>query len=200
MVMTLTPPITVPKRIRGNDGESTVLERAVSGDRGALAKVIREHAPAIQRLCVHVAGRNDARDAAQEALLRVVRRIGEFDARRGSFRAWALTVARRVCIDRRRTRGRERKLFSEQPEGLQPVAGGGDPERRALAHEQLSALERAVETLPERQRVALLLFHVQGFRYEEIAAVLEAPLGSVMTWLHRGRQRVRACMQEEEGQ
>ncbi|HJL20399.1 MAG TPA: RNA polymerase sigma factor [Sandaracinaceae bacterium LLY-WYZ-13_1] len=162
--------------------------------------MLREHARAIHDVARFVAGMNDAKDATQEALERIVTSIGKFDPDRGSFRTWALTVTRNVCRDRLRRRGLERRTFvndGDEVTGWSASEAPG-PERVALARIESERLAEALETLPEKMRLAVVLYHVHGSTYEEIANTLECPMGTVMTWLHRGRKRLRAALAEEE--
>ena len=179
--------------------EASLEERASNGDRRALEALLREHARAIHDVCRFVAGREEAHDATQEALERIVTSIRKFDPARGTFRTWALTVARNRCRDRLRRRGLERRTFSA--DGDQATAWVPDdaptPERVALARIETQRLAVALETLPEKMRLAVVLYHVHGSTYEEIASTLEVPMGTVMTWLHRGRKRLRAALTEE---
>lgn len=189
------PAYSAPRRVTI---EESLEQRASGGDRRALEALLREHACAIHDVCRFVAGPLDAHDATQEALERVVTAIGKFDAEKGSFRAWALTVTRNVCRDRLRRRGLERRTFvanGEDVTGWVP-SGAPSPERIALARIESERLADALDTLPERMRLAVVLYHVHGSTYEEIAATLEVPIGTVMTWLHRGRKRLRAALQE----
>lgn len=173
--------------------------RATGGDRDALEKLLRVTAPDVHALCHHVAGQNDGPDAAQRALERVVVNLERFDPERGSFRTWALTVARNVCRDRQRRRGLERATFAD--EGDELTARHDDhapsPERIVLARIDAEHLARALQDLPEPMRSAIVLFHVHGSSYEEIAATLDVPKGTVMTWLHRGRRRLRDALESE---
>lgn len=174
--------------------------RAAGGDRRALEALLREHARAIHDVCRFVAGPTDAHDATQEALERVVTSFDRFDPSRGTFRAWALTVARNVCRDRLRRRGLERRTFAadgdERTAWTASEAPG--PERVALAKIESARLSAALETLPEPMRLAIVLYHVHESTYEEIAQTLDVPLGTVMTWLHRGRKRLRAALEASE--
>ncbi|GAB5544158.1 MAG: sigma-70 family RNA polymerase sigma factor [Sandaracinaceae bacterium] len=180
--------------------ETSLEQRAGGGDRRALEALLREHARAIHDVCRFVAGRDDARDATQEALEKIVTVIEKFDPERGSFRTWALTVTRNVCRDRLRRRGLERRTFvadGDEATGWVPSEAPG-PERVALARIESQRLAEALETLPEKMRLAVVLYHVHGSTYEEIATTLEVPIGTVMTWLHRGRKRLRAALQEAD--
>ncbi len=182
--------------------EETLEQRARGGDKRALEALLRENARAISELCRCLAGVDEGRDAAQESLEKVVMSIARFDPEKGSFRAWSLTVARNTCRDRLRRRGLERRLFYSEPlgeEGDAPMEHAGDQpdvERTALARIETERLQVALETLAPRMRAAIVLFHVHESSYEEIAGALDVPIGTVMTWLHRGRKRLRVLLEE----
>lgn len=198
------PSLTLPS-LESSSGRTTRLpsleERAASGDRRALEPLLREHARAISELCRCLAGPEDGRDAAQESLEKIVISIARFDPAKGSFRAWALAVARNTCRDRLRRRGLERRLFvAETDEPMDLPGDQPDVERTALARIESVRLAAALETLPAPMRAAIVLFHVHESSYEEIAAALEVPMGTVMTWLHRGRKRLRIALDGEAPQ
>jgi RNA polymerase sigma-70 factor (ECF subfamily) len=173
---------------------------AAGGDRDALAALLRQHGRAIQQLCHYVSGRDDAADATQEAFERIVVGIGRFDPSKGTFRTWALAVARNVCRDRLRRRGLERATFLADGETQteRAAARRGDPERAAVVRDHAEVLERSLSTLPEGMRSAVVLFHLHEASYEEIAEALDVPIGTVMTWLHRGRKRLRTALESAE--
>jgi RNA polymerase sigma-70 factor (ECF subfamily) len=78
-----------------------------------------------------------------------------------------------------------------------PVTGPSarGPEGEASLREQLSRLERALDDLDEGPRVAIVLFHIEEMSYRDIAAALEVPMGTVMTWLHRGRAQLKRALE-----
>lgn len=180
-----------------DEASNALARRAASGDRRALEALLREHARAIGDVCRVIAGPEDGKDAAQEALEKIVISIRTFDADKGSFRAWALTVARNVCRDRLRRRGLERRLFEDQGEDgmVHVMSEAPDAERVTYARIESRKLAVALESLPEAMRLCIVLFHVHEASYEEIAAALGVPMGTVMTWLHRGRKRLRAALE-----
>jgi RNA polymerase sigma-70 factor (ECF subfamily) len=178
--------------------ETKLAERARAGDRAALEALLREHAPTLLGMCQQIVGRSEARDALQSALARIAREVSQYDPSKGSFKSWACTVTRNVCRDRLRRLGRERKAFA--PDGAEHVqaasAHDADPERHAIAREGAHSLGASLESLPEDMRTALVLFHVHDASYEEIARALDVPIGTIMTWLHRGRKRLREALKE----
>ncbi|MAQ13813.1 MAG: RNA polymerase subunit sigma-24 [Sandaracinus sp.] len=195
--MLLSMTATAPAKGEPQATGAELARRAQGGDRDALSALLREHAADIHRLCHHVLGPTEGADGAQRALERIVRRIETFDPAKGSFRSWALTVAHNTCRDRLRRRGLERRTFADDGDEAArhvPLETPG-PERLALARLEASALAEALTTLPDAMRSAIVLFHVHGQSYEEIAAALEVPKGTVMTWLHRGRKRLRAALE-----
>jgi RNA polymerase sigma-70 factor (ECF subfamily) len=78
-----------------------------------------------------------------------------------------------------------------------PVTGppAPGPEGEASLREQLSRLDRALADLDEGPREAIVLFHIEEMSYRDIAAALEVPIGTVMTWLHRGRARLKRALE-----
>lgn len=199
----LQAPVLAPPRDHavisvGSSSDRALEARLRAGDRAALQQLLRQHAPALLSVCRHFAGSDEARDALQEALVRIVKQVAQFDPAQGSFRTWCFSVTRNVCRDLLRRRGLERAAFTRDggEEAEQAAWHGPDPEREAVASEGRDALLRALPTLPEEMRTALVLFHVHEASYEEIAHALDVPLGTVMTWLHRGRKRLRAKLED----
>ena len=103
---------------------------------------------------------------------------------------WLIAIARRLCLDllrRRKVMARGETLPVKGP----PAPG---PEGEASLREQRSRLERALDDLDEGPRAAILLFHIEEMSYRDIAAALEVPMGTVMTWLHRGRAQLKRAL------
>lgn len=180
----------------GDAHDAALAAAAARGDREALTELVRRHARAVYGVCSHLAVFGEVHDTTQETLEKIVTRVGSYDAEKGPFRSWSLAIARHTCMDRQRRRGLERRAFHADGETQTAAALGQapDPERLALARSDARQLQLALAELPEPMRAALVLFHVHETSYEEIAAALEVPIGTVMTWLHRGRKRVREAL------
>jgi len=183
-------------------GEAALARAAAKGDRKAFGQLVDVHKRAVYGLCFRLLRHpEEARDSAQETFARAYAALSTYDAAQ-SFAPWVLRIARNHCLDvlRRRLPDAQRlELDAEPDEGAprelpDPSAERGDDalERRELA----SALEAAVAALPQNYREVVHLFHVEHLSYKEIAATLDVPIGTVMTWLHRARARLRAALAE----
>jgi RNA polymerase sigma-70 factor (ECF subfamily) len=147
----------------------------------------------------------DVEDCTHEALRRAIE--GKDRVRAGEpVGPWAAGIARHVALDARRgmRRARQRAELprAHAPESTPAVEAAPDPapgpyERFAGAEERERVLG-AVAALPEGPRRALTLFHVEGLSYAQIAAVMTVPLGTVATWVARGRAAVAAAVGKEE--
>lgn len=180
----------------GDAQDSALAAAAARDDRKALAELVRRHARAVYAVCSQLAVAGEVHDTTQEALEKIVTKVGSYDAEKGSFRSWSLAIARHTCIDRQRRRSLERRTFHADGEAETAAAHGQtpNPEHLALARSDARQLQLALAELPEPMRAAIVMFHVHETSYEDIAAALEVPIGTVMTWLHRGRKRVREAL------
>lgn len=134
-------------------------------------------------LCLRLLGhRHDAEDVAQEVFLRVFRSLRRWDSSR-PLKPWIMGIA----VNRCRTWMAQRVRRPEPVDYLQETAAGPVTDDAA---ELLSEIRAAVEALRPDYRTVFVLFHEQGQPYEEIAAELERPVGTIKTWLHRARLEV----------
>jgi RNA polymerase sigma-70 factor (ECF subfamily) len=180
--------------------EVALARAAARGERAAFARLVDLHQRVVFGLCFRLLqDREEAADAAQEAFVRAWSAIESYDAAQ-PFAPWVLRIARNHCIDvvrRRLPAGRKVELDAPLPDG--DARELPDPASRraddALEQAELSSsLGRAVATLPPNYREVVHLFHVEHMSYKEIAATLEVPIGTVMTWLHRARAKLRETL------
>jgi RNA polymerase sigma-70 factor (ECF subfamily) len=200
MAETGAPPPVQPQqpaaRIPEQD-EGVLVARAVAGDRAAFGILVERYAGVARRVARAVLGNpEDADDAAQDAMLSALVKLEQYDARR-PFGPWLLRIVANAATDRRRRRSVRRV----EPLDVGLTAGGPRPdvtaERRALAER----LRQALAELPERRRIAVVLFDVEGYSHAEIAAVLGIPEGTVRSEVFHARRRLRALLADwkEEG-
>jgi len=183
--------------------EAGFVVAASRGDKHAFARLVELHGRTVLGLCGRLLGSaEEGRDAAQETFARAYASLDRYDPAR-PFVAWLLRIARNHCLDLLRRRSADPLRFeldggedgAAPPEPEDPAAARGDVvvERRQLS----AALEQAVAALPPNQRAALVLFHVEQLPYREVAAALDVPVGTVMTWLHRARGKLRRALTPE---
>jgi RNA polymerase sigma-70 factor, ECF subfamily len=131
---------------------------------------------------------HDAEDAVQESYLRAWRAFGQF--RGEDSRAWLLAIVRNTC----HSLGRKNKRNDMQPapESIEASLASEDWDPRELLDRKIEAAElrRAIDSLPQEFREVLVLRELEELSYKQIAAVLKAPLGTVMSRLARGRARL----------
>lgn len=141
-----------------------------------------------------VRNREDAADVVQDSLHAAIRKAGMFDSRRGSQRAWFLKIVRNRCLDaiRKRNRRSERPLETAAP----AVSAESRPEVAAERKETVEFVRRELMGMPEEQREIILLRDYHDLSYAEVASVLDIPVGTVMSRLHRARQELRSRMKK----
>ncbi len=177
--------------------ETRLIEAARSGDLEAFNELARRYQDRLYHIAYRIMGDHDsAADAMQEALIAAFRGIRGF--RGGSFMAWLTRIVTNACYDELRRRRRRPQasldalfVVDQGPEvemTLPPVEG---PEFYAERRELADLLHRAIQSLPEDQRIVLVLSDIEGYSYEEIAGILQVPLGTVKSRLSRARMRVR---------
>ena len=170
--------------------ELDLARRARGGDAAAFDElVLRFHRPVL-RFCWRLLRSADAEDLTQDTFVRAFVHFERFDPERPVL-PWLIAIARRLCLDllrRRKVSARIEML----PGSDQPIPS---PEREASFREQLSRLDRALADLAEGPREAIILFHIEEMSYRDIAAALEVPMGTVMTWLHRGRAQLKMALE-----
>jgi RNA polymerase sigma-70 factor (ECF subfamily) len=158
--------------------------------RAAFDELYRAHYHQILGLCRRMlGGAMDAEDAAQEAFMRAYRGFGAYKAR-DPFGPWIGTIASNYCIDVLRSRRRLSAVFSaeEPPEPEDPEANGAAP---LIDAEDADTVARAVEALPERYRLPIVLAYYADADYDQIARALGISRNHVGVLLLRGRERLR---------
>ena len=138
---------------------------------------------------------DESRDACQEAAARALSAKDRYDPRR-PFYPWFYRILRNHCIDRLKHRKRVVTTPNE-PARPEPSAGERSAESLALQGERARAVSRAVAALPDDLREIIELRHFQDATYEEIAAILGCPSGTVMSRLYRARKALRAKLQAD---
>ncbi|KIG13469.1 RNA polymerase sigma-70 factor [Enhygromyxa salina] len=174
------------------DDESLVERANSGGDNAAFAELVRRHQGKVRGLLLRLTGnRTLADDLAQEVFLRAYRGLVGFEGR-SRFSTWIYRIAYNVFVNHR-TRG---KTLSALPEGFENHAPAPDTELSASRLDLRRDLAGAIATLPERYRVVVTLHYLQDVSYPEIAELLELPIGTVKTHLHRAKKLLREHLRD----
>ncbi len=170
--------------------DELIVVRCQLGERAAFDLLIRRWSPLLYGHARRLAGDDElARDLAQDIWLRVLRGIASLrDA--AQFRAWLFGIAHRAFADRLRVRYAEPAAVTLEHEAI--AAAPFDDEML------VEVLLRHLGRLPPPERELLTLFHLQELSLEEVAAVLDIPVGTVKSRLFRARAALRALMRPEE--
>ena len=174
------------------DGASdeALMAEIAAGRQDAMRLLMDRHMPRAIRLAQRLGGVDlDTDEIAQEAFLRVWRHAARYDARRALFTTWLYQIVLNLALDARR---RQRYRNHQPIEAAEAVASSASNAEDDLLHAERQMLaQRALDSLPERQRAAIVLFYVEGLSGREGAATLEVSEKSFKSLLSRGRAACR---------
>ncbi len=180
----------------GDSLEELLVSRAQAGDADAFCALVTRHQRFVYNLALRVlSDSQEAEDLTQEAFLRAWTALANF---RGQcrFSTWLYRIVTNLCYNR--LPGLRRQLSDLGDDCLAQVPDEasyfGDPSRRLESNEQRARLHAAIEALPESYRLLVVLRYQQELSYDEIAGVLNLPLGTVKTGLFRARERLRESL------
>jgi RNA polymerase sigma-70 factor (ECF subfamily) len=133
----------------------------------------------------------EAEDVVQEACVRAIRFFSSL--RDDDARAWLFTIVRHTWYSRL-SRRLQREGGPPRTTPAEPTDNALDPEERLLQHDTVATVRAALEQLPPDFREVIVLREVEGLSYKEIASVIGVPIGTVMSRLARGRERLMAVL------
>jgi RNA polymerase sigma-70 factor (ECF subfamily) len=187
------------------ENERGLIARGQEGDRAAFNALVEKYQGAAYALALRMLGDPDAAaDVTQEAFFSAYRALGAFHG--SSFRAWLLRIVSNGCYDVFRARGRQPVTSLEallehddtsSSDARLPttmVDPSWDPEESVLRVETVRSIESALLQLPPEQRLAVVLCDIQGMAYEEVARIMETPLGTVKSRIARARAQLRVLL------
>jgi len=185
--------------------DALAVEQVLAGRTEVYGDLVRKHADSVFNACWRICGNlEDARDLTQEAFLRAFENLGRF-RQQSSFRTWIFRVAMNLALSQRRRRRTRPTVSLDQPTDAagtqaerlaQRVADERtpDPEATVSEAELHGQVLKALQGLDEEHRAVVVLRDIEGFDYEQIAAVLEVPTGTVKSRLHRARLALREVL------
>lgn len=170
---------------------------ARKGDSRAFAELVNLYADKLYQLAFRLTGnRQEAEDVVQETFLRVYKHLDRYDEKL-KFSTWIYRIASNLCIDRLRKRRNVYSLDAQSAEhedldGYSMLPGDErTPESEVLLSETQEMVHRAIESLPLKYKSVVVLRYLQDLSLQEIAEVLDMPVTTVKTRVHRAREYMR---------
>ncbi|MFQ3549168.1 MAG: sigma-70 family RNA polymerase sigma factor [Armatimonadota bacterium] len=181
-------------RQKEKEEERALIQRCKNGEIGAFDELITKYEKRVFNYAYRVAGNyDDANDVAQEALIRVYNSLHTFrgDA---NFTTWMYRIVTNVFLDDRKKQKAHRKVsldeyidLDENSVTRQFEDNSPTPEVVIEKKEKDQFVQNAISTLPEYQKIIVTLYHIEDLSYEEIAEILQLPIGTVKSRLNRAR-------------
>ena len=170
--------------------------RIPAGDRTALQTVYRLTSAKLFGVCLRILGeRSEAEDVLQDVYVTVWRKAADFDPARASPLTWLIAIARNRAIDRLRASKHSRRM--EPIDAADHVADAGPIADGMLENAQdYARLHGCLDGLEARERAALRGAFFDGNTYEDLAARMSVPLGTMKSWIRRGMIKLKSCLQQ----
>lgn len=178
----------------GDVSDEALMVLYANGDRHAALALTHRVTPRVLAYAARLLSgdRAEAEDVAQETMLRLWKVAPEWRQGETRVTTWAYRVATNLCIDRQRSRGRRRQMALDDAPELADGATGA--EGRLQQADRMAALEAALSELPDRQRQAVVLRHLEGMTNPEIAAIMEIGVEAVESLTARGKRALAAIL------
>lgn len=195
LVATLEAARTEPNRPSQDENTLSLnflIERVSVGDRPALRSLYELIGPRLYGMLLRMVRKPDvAEDLLQDIFVTIWQKAGQFDVTRGNAYAWLFSITRRKAIDKLRISRRE------LPQADWDMDGDAlQSDKTWLTAETHIALKAGLQTLSPDIRRALHLCYIYGLTHEELAQVMQIPLGTAKTWVRRGLAQLRDCLKE----
>ncbi len=178
-----------------------LLHACAQGRQAAFQELYKAVSPQLFAVLLRILRRKDlAEEALQDALLSVWRNAGSYAADKGAPMTWMVSICRYRALDMLRRERREVSLDTDRDgeadegEGLSDM-GEGAAEASLISKAEERALDECMQRLNDGQRSSLRLAYVDGCTHEEIAAKVGSPVGTVKSWVRRGLESLKRCLE-----
>ena len=173
------------------------IKQVLKGDQNAYADIVNLYQHKLYQICYRMLGnKQEAEDIAQEAFVRAYINLHSYDQKR-KFSTWLYRIATNLCIDRIRKKKPDYYLDAQVPgtDGLdmysQIAADEKLPEETVEQMELQDRIQYEISRLPDKYRSVIVLKYIEELSLQEISEILDMPLGTVKTRIHRGREALR---------
>jgi len=186
-----------PKESDEVSRDATLMQRLLHRDVSAFDEIYERHSRMVYSLVLRILRQGStAEEVVQDVFLQLWRKSLQYDAHRGPFVPWLLTLARNRALDQLRLKGERQRRREEQPEDYPQIAAALPEYERVLDEKRRAERVRSLmSALPAAQKKAIELAYFEGLSHSEIAAALHEPLGTVKSWIRNGLLRLREGLQ-----
>jgi RNA polymerase sigma-70 factor (ECF subfamily) len=177
--------------------DAQLIDEALAGDSAAFGRLVTKYQDRLYNTLVHVVGStHEAYDVAQDAFVQAFLKLGSFH-RNSAFYTWLYRIAFNVAVSRRRRQKPTASIEQgREVTGSEPVSRDDGPTDRLDREERVAQVQQALGSLSEEYRTVLVLRELDGCCYETIAEILDLPVGTVRSRLHRARLELREQLKE----
>ncbi|MDP6039714.1 MAG: RNA polymerase sigma factor [Candidatus Latescibacteria bacterium] len=181
--------------------EQMMVLKARAGDNAAFGKLYTANVARIYSVVAsRTRNREDIDDLVQVAFIRAYEGLNRFRGE-STFSTWLTRIAMNVCVSHYESQAVRRKWASwfHSPEGTRQIGPRWteDPETTMHTRECQHVVRRGIQTLPPQYREAMRLRYVEDYSYAEIEKTMDSPMGTVKTWLYRGREMLQENIEEQ---
>lgn len=177
-----------------SDSLTPLMERIAAGEREALRQLYQATSAKLFGVCLRIlSDREESEDVLQDVYVTIWRRADRFDGARASVMTWVSTIARNRAIDRLRARGP--MAYAEQVDDLEIADGQDSAETLLSAADDRNRLHGCMSELDDRTQSVIRTAFFEGVTYEALAKRMDAPLGTVKSWIRRGLAKLKGCLQ-----
>lgn len=176
--------------------EDLLVERAQKGDVSAFSELVKRYERYVLNLVYRTLGRaEDAEDIAQETFVKAYLNIRKFKGE-SKFSTWLSKIAINLCMDKVRERSNREENLEEGVWLTIPQSSYYSPEETVERLEIQDKIKNAVSSLPEDLRMVFILREFEDLSYQEISEMLNIPIGTVESRLHRARMKLRSLLKD----
>ena len=178
--------------------DKPLIERSLRGDSAAFGQLVQNYQNRLFHTVLHVAGsREEAEDVVQETFVQAYLKLASFQGY-SAFYTWLYRIAFNLAVTRRRRKKDEVSLDARrEQQGFDPRDPAEAPGEQVLREERSSVIHAALAQLTEESRAVLVLREMEELDYEAIADILDLPLGTVRSRLHRARLQLRELLRNK---
>src|SRR5688500_11047738 len=177
-----------------SDVLSPIMARIAAGEREALRQLYEATSAKLFGVCLRIlSDREESEDVLQDVYVTIWRRADRFDGARASVMTWVSTIARNRAIDRLRARGP--MAYAEQVDDLEIADGSVGADVLLEAADDSNRLKNCLGELDDRTETVIRTAFFEGVTYEALAHRMDAPLGTVKSWIRRGLAKLKGCLQ-----